>query len=158
MISYLSKLSIREKLIVITALVVVSVLSIHGFAIEPYQQNLVRVTDEIDQAKSDLLWMQSEVQRLPISSATKKNVSFKGSLANLINQVVASQKLKTYLTQMTPIGQSEIRIRYSAIDFNQLITFIATLKERGLIIKDLRINSTSDIATVDSTVVFRKPA
>jgi type II secretory pathway component PulM len=158
MISYLSKLSIREKLIIITALVVVSVLSIHGFAIEPYQQNLVRVTDEIDQAKSDLLWMQSEVQRLPISSATKKNVSFKGSLANLINQVVASQKLKTYLTQMTPIGQSEIRIRYSAIDFNQLITFIATLKERGLIIKDLRINSTSDIATVDATVVFRKPA
>jgi predicted RNA binding protein with dsRBD fold (UPF0201 family) len=79
-------------------------------------------------------------------------------LANLINQAVASQKLNTYLTQMTPMGESEIRIRYSAIDFNQLITFIATLKERGLIIKDLRINSTSDIATVDSTVVFIKPA
>ena len=59
---------------------------------------------------------------------------------------------------MTPIGESEIRIRYSSIDFNQLIAFISTLKERGLIIKDLRINSTSDIATVDSTVVFKKPA
>ena len=156
--SYLSKLSIRERLILITAVVVIVALSIHGLVIEPYQQNLIRVTEEIDQAKSDLLWMQSEIQRLPVSSATKKGVSFNGSLANLINQAVASQKLKTYLTQMTPIGESEIRIRYSAIEFNQLITFIAGLKDRGLIIKDLRINSTSDIATVDSTVVFRKPA
>ena len=158
MLSYLSKLSMREKWIVIAAILVVGVLSIHSLVIEPYQQNFGRVTDAIDQAKIDLLWMQSEVQRLPPSTATKKNVSFNGSLANLINQAVASQKLNTYLTQMTPMGESEIRIRYSAIDFNQLITFIATLKERGLIIKDLRINSTSDIATVDSTVVFIKPA
>jgi type II secretory pathway component PulM len=158
MLSYLSKLSVREKLIVVTAIAVVVVLSIHGLVIDPYQKNLVRVVEKIDQAKSDLLWMQTEVQRLPVSRTTKKNVSFNGSLANLIDQAVARQKLKTYLTQMTPIGESEIRIRYSAIDFNQLITFIATLKERGLIIKDLSINSTIDIATVDSTVVFMKPA
>jgi hypothetical protein len=148
----------REKLIVIMAFVVVAALSIHGLVIESYQQNLVRVTGSIEQAKSDLLWMQSEVQRLPVSREAQKNVSFNGSLANLINQEVASQKLKNYLTQMTPIGKSEIRIRYSAIEFNQLIAFIATLKQRGLIIKELRIDSASDIAKVDSTVVFRKPA
>jgi type II secretory pathway component PulM len=158
MLSYLSKLSMREKWIVIAAVFIVGVLSTHSFVIEPYQQNFSRVTDAIDQAEIDLLWMQGEVKRLPASSATKKNVSFNGSLANLINQAVARQKLNTYLTQMTPMGESEVRIRYSAIDFNQLITFIATLKERGLLIKDLRINSTSDIATVDSTVVFIKPA
>jgi type II secretory pathway component PulM len=158
MLSYLSKLSMREKWIVIAAVFIVGVLSTHSFVIEPYQQNFSRVTDAIDQAEIDLLWMQSEVKRLPASSATKKNVSFNGSLANLINQAVARQKLNSYLTQMTPMGESEVRIRYSAIDFNQLITFIATLKERGLLIKDLRINSTSDIATVDSTVVFIKPA
>lgn len=157
MLSYLSKLSMREKLIVILAFVVLSALFIHGLIIEPYQQNLVRVTESIEQAKSDLLWMQSEVQRLPASREAQTNVNFDGSLANLINQVVASQKLKTYLTQMTPIGKSEIRIRYSAIEFNQLIDFIALLKKRGLIIKELRIDSTSNIATVDSTVVFRKP-
>jgi type II secretory pathway component PulM len=148
----------REKLIVILAVVIVGTLSIYDLVIEPYHQDLVRVTEEIDQAKSDLLWMQSEVQSLPVNTATQNKVSFNGSLANLINQAVANQKLKTYLTQMTPIGESEIRIRYSSIDFNQLIAFISTLKERGLIIKDLRINSTSDIATVDSTVVFKKPA
>lgn len=158
MLSYLSKFSMREKLIVILAVVIVGTLSIYDLVIEPYHQDLVRVTEEIDQAKSDLLWMQSEVQSLPVNTATQNKVSFNGSLANLINQAVANQKLKTYLTQMTPIGESEIRIRYSSIDFNQLIAFISTLKERGLIIKDLRINSTSDIATVDSTVVFKKPA
>lgn len=158
MLSYLSKLSVREKLIVVTAVVVVGVLSIHGLLIDPYQKNFARVTEEIDQAKSDLLWMQTEVQRLPVGGAAKNNASFNGSLANLINQAVANQQLKNYLTQMTPIGDSDIRIRYSEIDFNQLITFIATLKERGLTIKDLRINSTSDIATVDATVVFSKPA
>ena len=145
-------------MILATATIVLFSLSVHGFVIEPYQQNSISLSQEIEQAKSDLIWMQSEVQGLPVGNVAKTAVSFNGSLANLINQEVASKKLKTYLTQMTPIGEDEMRVRYTAIDFNQLISFIATLKDKGLIIKDLRINSTSDIAKVDSTVVFRKPA
>lgn len=155
--NFISKLSIREKLILVSAVIVLMALMIHSLVIEPYQQNSSRLLEEIDQAKSDLVWMQEEVQRLPTAAVTKATISFNGSLANLINRQVASQKLKTFLTQMTPVGQNEIRIRYSAIDFNQLVGFIATLRDRGLIIKDLRINSTSDIAKVDSTIVFMKP-
>jgi type II secretory pathway component PulM len=157
MLDIIAKLNLREKWILVVAACVLAILSLHGLVIEPYQQKHSLLLERIDQAKSDLKWMQGEVQRLPSGSTPKKVVSFDGSLANLINQEVAGQKLKTYLTQMTPVGDDEIRIRYSAIDFNQLILFIATLKDQGLVVKDLRINSTSEIAKVDSTVVFRKP-
>ncbi len=72
MLSYLSKLSMREKWIVIAAVFIVGVLSTHSFVIEPYQQNFSRVTDAIDQAEIDLLWRQSEVKRLPDRRATKR--------------------------------------------------------------------------------------
>ncbi len=81
----------REKWIVIAAVFIVGVLSTHSFVIEPYQQNFSRVTDAIDQAAIDLLWMQSEVKRLPDSSSTQTTLHVNGSLANLINQAVSRQ-------------------------------------------------------------------
>lgn len=158
MLNLISKLSIREKSILAIAIVVLLALSLHALIIEPYQQNSSSLSQQIEQARSDLKWMQSEMSGLPAESIVKNTINFNGSLANLINREVAAQKLNTYLTQMTPVGENEMRVRYSAIDFNQLISFLATLKDRGLVIKDVRINSTSDIARVDSTVVFSNPS
>lgn len=155
--NFISKLSIREKLILAVAIFVAFALSLHEWVIVSYQQNSASLSQQIEQAKSDLIWMQNEVRHLPAGTMAKATISFNGSLANLINQEVARQSLKTFLTQMTPVGKDEIRVRYSDIDFNQLISFIAILKDRGLMIKGLRINSTSNIAKVDSTVVFKKP-
>lgn len=152
----IAKLSLREKLILVVAGSVLLVLLIHGLVIEPYQHSAASLSQQIEQAKSDLKWMQDEVQRLPAGNTTKPTVSFSGSLASLINREVAGQNLNSYLTQMTPVDDSEIRIRYAAIDFNQLISFIAGLQDQGLAVKDLHINSTSNNATVDATIIFSK--
>jgi type II secretory pathway component PulM len=83
-------------------------------------------------------------------------IEFEGSLANLIDKEVRSQDLNSFLTQMTPISNDEIRVRYKGINFNQLLGFIATANSQGLKVKDLRINATDQTADVDCSLVLEK--
>ena len=102
--------------------------------------------------------MQSVVQRLPSSRLSLPAVKFEGSLANLIDKEVRSLGLESTLAQMTPVGQDEIRVRFTGIAFNRLLNFIAQVNGQGLRVKDLRINATDKRADVDSSLVLEKDA
>ena len=156
MTKLLAKLNSREKLISSLAIFVLLVLGLDLLVFEPYQQNMGNLQQRIDQEKVDLVWMREEVIRLPAAAAKRSDALFNGSLANLINQEVKAQSLNPYLSQMTPKGDDEISIRYSNIEFNRLVTFIAKIRDKGLKIKDLRINPGDNPAEVDSSLIFVK--
>ncbi len=77
----------------------------------------------------DLKWMAVTVRQLPATGSQSQNKSFDGTLANFINQTVSQQKLNTFLTQMTPKGEDEIRVRFKAVPFQDLIVFVSKMKE-----------------------------
>ena len=55
---------------------------------------------------------------------------------------------------MSPVGNDEIRLRYSAVEFNRLIQFIAQVNARGLEVRDLRISAVDSPGAVDSSLVL----
>jgi type II secretory pathway component PulM len=67
---------------------------------------------------------------------------------------VRRQGLTDQLTQMSPVGADEIRMRYSSVDFNRLISFIAQVKANGLDVKDMRISPADNPGIVDSNIVL----
>ena len=73
---------------------------------------------------------------------------------NFINQAVSRQGLSQQLSQMSPIGDDEIRMRYNAVDFNRLVGFIAQVNSSGLEIKDLRISAADNPGVVDSSLIL----
>jgi len=158
MASWLAQYSSREKSIVMLALVVALGLATHAMLIEPYQLRLQSVQGELQQQASDLVWMQSVVAKLPAAglplNSGEDPSEINGSLANFIDQAVRSRGLSAQLSQMTPVGENEIRMRYSAVDFNRLIGFIAYINSSGLEVKDIRISSAEDPGVVDSSIVF----
>ena len=156
MAELMARYSARERLIVLIALLVMFTLGIHALVIEPYQKRLTSLSEEIEQSKNDLQWMTSMVHRIPTSATGIAQQSFSGSLANLINQAVKQQNLNAFLAQMTPRGEEEIRVRFSAVPFELLIRFIAKMNDLGLNVKDLRINASDNPAQVDSNLVFNK--
>jgi type II secretory pathway component PulM len=161
MASWLAQYSSREKAIVLLALVVMAGLATHAMVIEPYQLRMESVRGELRQQASDLVWMQSVVAKLPaaglpLNSGENLN-EIDGSLANFIDQAVRSQGLSAQLSQMTPVGSDEVRMRYSAVDFNRLIGFIAYINSSGLEVRDIRISSADDPGVVDSSLVFTRP-
>lgn len=153
---FLSKFSPREKTIVTFAAISLFGLLVHALIIEPYNQKQLELNQALDQGKIDLLWMQSAVVRLPQNSRVSQAPKFEGSLANLIDKEVRSQGLNSFLAQMTPINDNEIRVRYKNINFNRLLNFIAQVNSQGLKVKDLRINATDKAADVDSSLVLEK--
>ena len=156
MLDFLARYSLREKLIVAAALLIMITLGVHAFVIEPYQQRVTFLQEAIEQQNSDLKWMRSAVARLPVggpSSAAAKQV-ISGTLANFIDQVVRRQGLSEQLSQISPIGNDEIRMRYNAVDFNRLVSFIAQVNTSGLEIKNIRILPADIPGIVDSNIVL----
>ena len=155
---FLSRLSTREKSIVVVSALVLAGLAVHALVIDPYNQKQSSGVGQLEQGIIDLKWMQSVVQRLPSSQLSIPAVKFEGSLANLIDKEVRSLGLESNLAQMTPVGQDEIRVRFTGIAFNRLLNFIAQVNGQGLKVKDLRINATDKRADVDSSLVLEKDA
>jgi len=157
MSEFLARYSLREKLIVLVAMVVVIVIGVHALVIEPYQMRVAALHDEIEQQRTDLVWMKSTVARMPTSVTSSSTTQISGTLANFIDQAVRRQGLSEQLSQMSPIGTDEIRMRYKAIDFNRLIGFIAEVNSNGLEVQDMRILSSDVPGIVDSHIVLMRP-
>ena len=154
MSDFLARYSQREKTIVVLLLLVVIGLGLHALIVEPYQLRVATVRAEIEQQTADLAWMKSAVAKLPAAQMNNVTVKIDGTLANFINQAVRRQGLSGQLSQMSPIGSDEIRMRYSAVDFNRLIDFIAQVRSSGLEVKDMRISAADDPGIVDSSMVL----
>ena len=156
MFDFLAQYSLREKAIVAAGLVVVIILGVHALVIEPYQQRQALLQETIEQQNADLVWMKSTVARLPPAGAVNvaDDQAISGTLANFIDQVVRRQGLSEQLSQISPIGNDEIRMRYVSVDFNRLVSFIAQVNTSGLEIKDIRILPADIPGIVDSNIVL----
>jgi type II secretory pathway component PulM len=153
---FLLKFSSREKTIVTLAAFSLLVLLVHALIIEPYNQRQLELNEALEQGSIDLLWIKSAVARLPLSSSGSQVRKFDGSLANLIDNEVRGLGLNSFLAQMTPVNDDEIRIRYKSINFNRLLNFIAQVNSLGLRVKDLRINASDKPSDVDCSLVLEK--
>ena len=154
LLKLLERYTLREKAIVGVALLVVIMLGIHAFVIEPYQERITTVREAIAQQRADLAWMRSAVAGMPTGGTGTSTAQISGTLANFINQAVQRQGLSGQLSQISPIGNDEIRMRYSAVDFNRLVNFIAQVNSSGLDIKDIRISAADGPGVVDSSLVL----
>ena len=155
MLEFLAQYSLREKAIVAVALLVVIVIGMHALVIEPYQESVAALQEEIEQQQTDLAWMRSAVASMPTAGVSTDEIS--GTLANFLDQAVRSQGLSGQLSQMSPVGNDEIRMRYEAVDFSRLVAFIAEVSTSGLRVKDIRISPADNPGIVDSSIVlFRR--
>ena len=150
----LARYSQREKVIVALALLVAIVIGLHAMVVEPYLVRVAELQDKIEQHSDDLDWMRSAVTRLPAYESASGTVAISGTLANFIDQAVRRQGLTDQLTQMSPVAADYIRMRYSSVDFNRLISFIAQVKANGLDVKDMRISPADNPGIVDSNIVL----
>ena len=154
MLDFLAQYSLREKAIVALALLVVIVIATHALVIEPYQERYAALHSELEQQKADLAWMRSAVSNMPAAGMGASTDQISGTLANFIDKAVRSQGLSGQLSQMSPIGSDENRMRYEAVDFNRLVGFIAEVSSSGLRVKNIRISPADIPGIVDSNIVL----
>lgn len=154
MLEYLYRFTPRERLVIAVAVLVAVGLGLHALIIEPYQQRVSELEEAVERQRADLAWMRSVIVGMPTRELADNDTQIEGTLANFINQAVNRQGLSSQLSQMSPIGNDEIRMRYNAVEFNQLVNFIARINASGLEIKDLRITEIDTPGKVDSSLIL----
>lgn len=155
MAELMARYSGREKLMILIGLLIVSIVALDTLVIAPYQNRVTDLNEAIQQSESDWQWMQSMAHRIPVNRSLSPQ-RFQGSLANLISETVKRRNLNQFLDQVTPNGEEQIRVRFNAVPFDQLVRFIAEMNDNGLRVKDLRINTSDRPAQVDSSLVLHK--
>ncbi|MFT5503691.1 MAG: type II secretory pathway component PulM [Gammaproteobacteria bacterium] len=146
----------RELLILMLGSVVMIGLTIHSFIIEPYNDRYSRVAEKVSLAKTDLGWIADAASQISRSMIVRETGSFTGSLANKLNQIVQSLGLKSYLAQMTPVGDNEVRIRFSKLEFSHFLRLIAVCRDSNIKIVDFRIDVTAQKSIVDASIVLAR--
>ena len=154
MLEYLYRFTPRERAIIVVAVLVAIGLGLHALVIEPYQKRVAELSDALAQQRADLAWMRSAIVGMPAGEIASTSEQIEGTLANFINQAVSRQGLSSQLSQISPIGNDEIRMRYNAVEFNRLVSFIARVNASGLDIKDLRIDAVDAPGKVDSSLIL----
>ena len=154
MSEFLTRYSTREKLIVGIGLLIVVVVVLHAQVIEPYQLRSAELHDEVEQQRADLEWMRNAVANIPANANTSVTSDIDGTLASFVDEVVRRQGLSGQLSQMSPVGADELRMRDSAVNFNRLVSFIAEVNAHGLEIKDLRVSTGDNVGLVNCSLVL----
>lgn len=154
MLEYFYRFTPRERAIIAAAVLVAVGLGLHALVIEPYQQRLAALEDAVEQQRADLAWMRSAVVDMPAGKIASASSQIEGTLASFINQAVSNLGLTSQLSQISPIGNDEVRMRYNAVEFNRLVNFVARVNASGLDIKDLRITAVESPGKVDCSLIL----
>ncbi len=148
-------ISLRERLIVIVASIVVLYVVLDLILIQPVLGQRQQLTEDVAQAKEDLLWMQQAIQKIP-SGSTASSKPLRGSIATYVDGQITRSGLKKSLQQMTPILKHSVRVRLADVDFNQLLNFLLAL-DTAIEIDEVRILPQSDEGVVNASLILKDP-
>jgi general secretion pathway protein M len=148
-------ISLRERLIVVIASIVLSYVLLDLVLIQPVLGQRQQLKEDVAQAREDLVWMQQAVQKIP-SGSSNAATAIKGSIATYVDGQISRSGLKKHLQQMTPILKHSVRVRLSDVDFNQLLKFLLAV-DSSIEIEEVRILPQSDEGVVNASLILKNP-
>ncbi len=148
-------LQLRERLVVLVAAGLLSLLALDSFVISPWIGSGEALSGEIEQARDDLAWMEQAVRRLPAGGRKPVAVAG-GNLVTRINRLTGQSGLRSQMKQMKPIGEREVRLRFEKAAFGSLVGLLKEVERQELEIKELRILPTDESGRVNATLVVRQ--
>ncbi len=130
-------LSRREQFILSSSVLILIFIVMDTLWTEKYQMEDAQLSEQINKAKQDLLWMKQNSFRVASISTNKKN-PIKGSFVSYVNSQLTRSGLSNQLQQMTPIDTNTVRLNFNDINFNRLLAFLSVVDE-SIHIKEVRL-------------------
>lgn len=149
------QLSLREKLIVIIAGVVLLALSLHAFIWEPINLESVELKETLEQEKEDLTWIQNNVHL--IKPSTSKTKAINGSFVSWLDLSVKNLQLKKHLKRIKPRGDKEVKLWIEEGDVKQLIRFLSYLSQYNVTINSIKMTALDKKGLVDANMILVRP-
>jgi general secretion pathway protein M len=150
----------RERIIILAGSILVLLVAIYILALAPFYAAVGSRAERVAQKEADLAWMRSvagELQALnasqPMSAAATGE-----SLVVLIDRAARECGLASALTGQTPSGDSGIRVRLEAAEFDKLMVCLGTLQQaHAVTIESATIDRAAQPGLVNASLVLTRP-
>jgi general secretion pathway protein M len=150
----------RERVIVTAGAIIVPLVLIYLFALAPFYGAVSKRAERVATKESDVAWMRSVAPEMAMLNATAPTQAAPGgeSLVVLIDRNARECGLGQSLTGQTPNGETSIRVRLEAAEFDKLMVCLGTLQQvHAVSIDAATIDRTGKPGLVNASLVLSRP-
>lgn len=148
----LNNLSLRERLILIFAIVALLSLSLHAFVWEPLIEDTANYQEQLEEEKDDLLWIQQNIGQLKKTSIKTKAI--KGSLISWLDLQVKKNQLKDHLKRIKPRGEKQVKIWLEDVNAKFLIQFLENVTQYTIVIDEIKLVALDELGKINATIIL----
>lgn len=158
MMSYLNKLSGRDRRIVLVTIPVVAVLMVYFLLWRPLSHHRDRLGDLVVQKQYDLVWMQQAAKELKdIKRQAPQKLRPGQSIMALMDQTARQTRLNNALKRVEPDGDDKVRVRLEQAVFDDLVGWIELLNDRyDVVIDNITVDRHETSGVVNARLTFRR--
>ncbi|PCJ20474.1 MAG: hypothetical protein COB04_04260 [Gammaproteobacteria bacterium] len=155
--SWFYKLEARDR----NALLVLSVflgIAILYFGVWfPAKNGLAEAEEDYRKQAELVTWMvANETQAKAVGSSLSGSSSKKlsGSLYKVVNQVARKKSMS--LKRYEPDGNDKLRVWLENVSFNQFVSWMQELVQRGIIVSNVSVESQDAVGKINAKIIFKR--
>lgn len=142
--NWFNTLQFRERVLVAGGALVLLVLIVYLWIIEPLSNDVERLQKRVEGGQSQVAWMSNasnEVQGLRSSGSRGGSVDTKTSLITAVERSSSQMGIRSQVKRMEPQGNNKLSIEMTAVPFDQLMEWLGSL-EKTFAASVVQLNST----------------
>lgn len=156
--AYWQGLSARDRRIVKWGAGLVAALLVWAWVWDPLSHSRVALREQAASNETALAWMRPAAEQVAAQGGVAAVASHGTDGRSLLARIDASAReagLGAHLVAVEPQGESRVRAQFSAADFNQLVTWLETLRAAGIRIEELGVVRAAGSGRVDARLVLQ---
>lgn len=146
-------LSLRERILVLSAAAAISILLLYMLVVEPIADTYERNKKNIANANATLIWMKAaslKVNQLggsKVMSAKKQNKKF---ILGTVERSVRKAGLTKVMKRVQPESERAVRVWFENAVFDDFIKWVATIESKNtFFVKEINIEETDSVGLVN---------
>ena len=150
----IQNLTLREKVILVFAIIALTSLSFHALVWEPLSQKTIDLTEQLEQEHENLNWIKQNIGRLKAQAIKPKII--KGSLVSWLDLQVKKHQLKDSLKRIKPKGENEVKIWLEQTNVKQLMQLLGDISQYAIEIDAIKLVALDEPGVVNANIVLVK--
>lgn len=135
------QLTERERILVVAASLVTLLVLFYYLLWSPLNQALESQSAGLENDRKLLVWVQEQASRAQMLKSSGQINTFSGSLTQLVNQTTRSANIS--VSRLQPQDE-ELQVWIDQVPFNALMSWLADLEQRGVVILQSDFSETNE--------------
>lgn len=155
---WFASLEKRERWVLGSGAVILLVFIVYVALVSPYVNHRRALVGEVQSQQALLTWMRPTASRIEALQGHQPAVLPGGSLLSAVNASVASSGLGNALQQAQQSDDGSVRVQFSSVSFDGLMSWLAGLQQTyGIIASDVTVTRASGPGQVDASIKLQDP-